>query len=391
MSNKISNFGNIKQKELYGAMHQSKSTRYPLSYEEWEKEARRRLDKSPFDYVAGGAGSEETISCNRKSFSKWRICPNMLKDISERDLSVNLFGEIFPTPFMLAPIGVQTILHPDGEIASSKAASKLGVPFITSTASSYSMEDIASATGTSPKWYQLYWNQDEDISLNFVKRAEKSGYSAIVITLDTNITPWRERDLYNAYLPFLVGEGLGNYITDPIFCKGLKQDPKDDMNAAIKHWGAVFGNPRITWKDIELIRNNTNLPILLKGILHTDDAKLALDYGIDGIIVSNHGGRQIDGSITALDALPGIVDVVKGKIPVLMDSGIRRGSDVLKAIALGAKAVLIGRPYAYGLAVGGEEGVNEVLQNLIADIDITMALSGRTSLSDIDRSLLSES
>jgi L-lactate dehydrogenase (cytochrome) len=351
MKTLVSSFGNVRQKELYDGMHHSKSVRYPISFEEWEAEAKRKLDTSPYDYVAGGAGSEETVRANRLAFENWRIRPEMLKDISERNLCITLYGETFPAPIMLAPIGVQTILHPEGELASAKAARECGVPFIASTASSNSMEEIAEVLGTSPKWFQLYWNEDHNITKSFVKRAEMAGYSAIVITLDTNITPWRERDLYNAYLPFLIGEGIGNYVTDPVFCQGLQKPPHEDMDAAIEHWGKVFGNPRIKWKDVQFIREQTNLPILLKGVLHPNDAKLALNYGVDGIIVSNHGGRQVDGSVTALDALPEIADAIQNRVPVLMDSGVRRGSDVLKAIALGADSVLIGRPFAYGLAV----------------------------------------
>lgn len=381
-------FGVKRQQILYDRMKQERYIRHPLSYEMWRGEAKANLASDIFDYIEGGAGSEETVKANRQAFNKWRIRPKMLKDISKRDMSLTLFGETIPAPVLLAPIGIQAMIHPDGEVASARAAGNAGIPFIASTVSSKSMEEIARVESSAPKWFQLYWNKDYAITKSFVNRAEKAGYSAIVITLDAALTPWKERDLYNAHLPFIKGEGIQNYLTDPIFCQKLQKEPIEDIEAAIEHWKGVFGNPGITWKDIDVIRQETTLPILLKGVLHPDDALMAIEHGIDGIIVSNHGGRQIDGSITALDALPEITAVINKRIPVLMDSGIRRGSDVLKALALGAEAVLLGRPYVYGLAADGEEGVNQVIQNILSDFDITMGLAGIDSISNISRSLL---
>ena len=242
--------------------------------------------------------------------------------------------------------------------------------------------------GNKPKWFQLYWGKDDEVTASMLQRAEQAGYSAIVITLDTPMLSWREEDLENAYLPFLQAEGIANYLSDPAFRSKLKKSPEEDVMEAVQYFLRIFSNASLTWKDLEFIRMHTKLPLLLKGILHPGDAELAMYHGVDGIIVSNHGGRQVDGAIPALDALAQISQVTQGRIPLLMDSGIRRGSDILKALALGASAVLLGRPYIYGLAVAGQKGVKEVIRNLLADFDLTMALSGRKSAADIDRSLL---
>lgn len=360
----------------------------PVSFEELEAKAKEHLDAKPYDYVAASAGAEITVKNNTKAFEKWNIVPRMFCDTSTRDLSVELFGKKLPYPLLLAPIGVQSIVHPEGELATARAAAAMEVPFISSTASTYSLEKIAEAGGNSSKWFQLYWSNDREIAASMVRRAEAAGYGAIVITLDTPMMAWREKDIEHAYLPFLQAEGIGNYLEDPVFCSRLEKSPKEDIRAAIMLWAQVFGNPSLTWKDLQYIRMQTSLPILLKGILHPDDARLALEHGVDGIIVSNHGGRQVDGALPAIEALPDIVDVVNDQIPVLMDSGIRRGSDMVKALSLGAKAVLLGRPYMYGLALAGEEGVKQVLRNLLADFDLTMALSGKRSVDELNRDLL---
>ncbi|UOR10836.1 lactate 2-monooxygenase [Halobacillus amylolyticus] len=385
------NFGNQVQFSLYQTMPNPDPERLPVVYEEWEKRAREVLEDGPFYYVAGGAGGESTMQANLQAFNRWKIVPRMLREVDDRDLTVELFGDTYDSPLMHAPIGVQSIIHPDGELASARASAEMGVPYITSSASTKPMEEIAKAMGDAPKWFQLYWNKDQDVTASFVKRAEASGYSAIVVTLDTPMMAWREYDLKNVYLPFLIGEGVGNYFTDPAFCSKLSKSPKVDPASAIMHWAKTFGNPGLTWDDIAFLRKHTRLPILLKGILHPDDAKLALDHGVDGVIVSNHGGRQVDGALGALEALPQVCDVIQDRIPVLMDSGIRRGADVIKALALGAKAVLVGRPCMYGLAAAGERGVKEVLQNMMADMDITMALAGERSVSGLDKSVLRES
>lgn len=325
---------------------------------------------------------------NLEAFDRRKIVPRMLQNVGERDLEVELFGQTFPFPVLHAPIGVQSIIHEDGDLGSARACKTLGVPYIISSASTVPMERVAEELGDAPRWFQLYWGSDPDVTASFLRRAEASGYSAIVVTLDTPMMAWREYDLKNVYLPFLMGEGVGNYFTDPAFCAKLEKSPQEDPTAAIMHWTQVFGNVGLGWEDLAFLREHTSLPIILKGILHPDDAKMALEYNVDGIIVSNHGGRQVDGAVAALDALEQISNVVQGQIPLLMDSGIRRGADILKALALGAQAVLVGRPCMYGLATAGEQGVQEVLQNLIADLDITMTLSGQKSVRAISRSVL---
>lgn len=378
-------FGNHVQGRVY---QQLEKNIIPVSYEELEAKAKELLDAKPYYYVAASAGAEVTAKQNNKAFEKWQIVPRMLCDTSKRDLSIELFGKKLSYPLLLAPVGVQSIVHPDGELASARGAAAMEVPFIASTASTYSMEKIASEVGQGDRWFQLYWSNDREIAASMVKRAEAAGYSAIVITLDTPMMAWREKDIEHAYLPFLEAKGIGNYLEDPVFCSRLESSPQEDIKSAIMLWSRVFGNPALTWKDLEFIKSQTSLPIVLKGILHPEDAKLALEYGVDGLIVSNHGGRQVDGAIAAIDALPEIVDAVQGEIPVLMDSGIRRGSDIIKALALGAKAVLIGRPFMYGLALAGEDGVKQVLRNLLADFDLTLALSGKRSIAELNRDLL---
>ncbi|MBY7144810.1 lactate 2-monooxygenase [Virgibacillus sp. NKC19-3] len=384
----MSNIGNDVQYKIYQTMFNPDPNRLPVIYEEWEAKAREVLEDGPFYYIAGGAGGEDTMKANLEAFHHWKITPRMLRDVEDRDITVELFGHTHPFPILHAPIGVQSIIHPDGELASAKACVQMGVPYIASSASTQPMEEIAAAMGDAPKWFQLYWSKDPDVTASFLQRAEKAGYSAIVVTLDTPMLAWREYDLKNVYLPFLIGEGVGNYLSDPAFRSKLEKSPEEDPTAAIMYWTQIFGNTGLTWDDISFLRKHTSLPILLKGVLHPDDAKKALEYGVDGIIVSNHGGRQVDGALGALEALPLICDVVQEQIPVLMDSGVRRGADVVKAIALGAKAVLVGRPCMYGLAVAGEQGVTEVLQNIIADMDITMALAGGKSVSELDNSML---
>ncbi|MDF2635984.1 MAG: hypothetical protein K0R78_2858 [Pelosinus sp.] len=361
---------------------------FPASYEEWESKAEQILPAGPFGYIVGGAGSEETMRTNIKAFIYWRIKPHLPRDVSKRDLTVTLLGHNFPTPFFLAPIGLQGLANSTGELGTARAAAKLKIPFILSTVSSYPMEDVAVVMKNSPHWFQLYWPNDLDLMISFVRRAEKAGYSVIVVTIDYPAHSWKERNIRNNYNPFNIGEGMANYTSDPVFRSMLKQPPEQDRKSAISLFNQLFPNPHLTWDDISFLRKHTKLPIMVKGILNPKDAQLALQHGVDGIIVSNHGGRQVDGEIAALEALPMICDVVKGRIPVLMDSGIRRGSDVIKALALGADVVLLGRPYIYGLAVAGEKGVMQVMKNLIAEIDATMANIGRTSIAEIDFSLL---
>jgi isopentenyl diphosphate isomerase/L-lactate dehydrogenase-like FMN-dependent dehydrogenase len=288
-----------------------------------------------------------------------------------------------PAPVMLAPVGVQSIVHPDAELAVARAAAAVGLPFILSTAASNSIEDVAGAAAGGSRWYQLYWPKQRELAASFVARAGEAGYEAVVLTLDTWMLGWRPRDLQSAYLPFLKGEGVANYFSDPVFRAALSKPPEDDPGPAIGHWAYQFSNPAVTWDDLAWLREQTKLPIVLKGILHRDDALRALDAGVDGLIVSNHGGRQVDGAIGALDALPPIREAVGSEFPLLFDSGVRTGADVFKALALGANAVCLGRPYIWGLALEGQAGVEQVLRCLLAELDLTAALSGYTEISQI--------
>jgi isopentenyl diphosphate isomerase/L-lactate dehydrogenase-like FMN-dependent dehydrogenase len=312
----------------------------------------------------------------------------MLRDVTRRNLSVKLFGTSLPAPVLLAPIGSQSVLHPQAELAVARAAASINIPFILSTSSSKSIEEVAQAAGNATRWFQLYWSKDPQLNASFVQRAERAGYSAIVVTLDSTILAWRPHDLQQAYQPFAQQQGLANYFSDPVFCQVLGQTPEENPQAAITHFISIFSDPTLTWDNLAFLREHTRLPILLKGILHPDDALKAIEYKMDGIIVSNHGGRQLDGARAALDALADIAPAVQKRIPVLFDSGIRGGADAFKALALGAHAVLLGRPYLWGLALGGEQGVREVMLNLLAELDLTLALSGYSSLQALDRSAL---
>ena len=386
MARATNHYGNY-QFGIYMAGQEGQLPSLPLRYEDLEARAREVLDSGAYWYVAGGAG-EASMAANRNGFDRYPLMPRVLTDVSERDLGTTVIGRRRKTPIMLAPLGVQEILHDDAEMATARAAAQLDVPMILSTVSSNPMEDVKRELGETAGWYQLYWPNDDALAASLVQRAEKAGYEAIVITLDTKMLAWRERDLDGAYLPFLEGKGLANYTSDPVFCAGLDKPPADDVQATVRHWSQVYASPERSWPDLAKLREATNLPLILKGVLHPEDALAARAAGMDGVIVSNHGGRQVDGSVAAIDALAGIVDAVGADMDVLFDSGIRRGTDVLKAIALGADAVLVGRPFAWGLACAGEQGVAEVLRRLLADIDLSLALIGQSRIDKLSRASL---
>lgn len=387
-----------------------------------EAAARSQMSPEAYAYIAGGAGAELTMASNRAAFDNVCIVPRMLNDVSSRSIQVNLFNHPLPAPLLLAPIGVLELVHREADLAVARAARALRVPMIFSNQASVAMEDCAQEMENAVRWFQLYWSKSRELVASFLSRAENCGCTAIVVTLDTTLLGWRPRDLNQGYLPFLEGKGIAQYTTDPVFLKMLSE-PDDQPPPprrvsvasiqalismtrrfpergfisklrsglplkAVRKFIATYSNPATTWEDLSFLRAHTKLKILLKGVLHPDDARKAIDHGMDGLIVSNHGGRQVDGSIASLDALPGIVDAVNGRVPVLLDSGIRSGADIFKALALGARAVCIGRPYTYGLALAGQRGVEDVLQNLVAEFELTMALAGCKNVKEINRECL---
>lgn len=387
-----------------------------------EAAARTRMSPEGSAYIIGGADSGSTMNNNRAAFDALRIVPRMLRDVSARSLNIDLFGKQLPAPVLLAPIGVLELVHRDADLAVARAARTLGLPCIFSNQASYAMEDCANEMGSSPRWFQLYWSRSRDLVASFVSRAEACGCTAIVVTLDTTLLGWRPQDLNIGYLPFLEGKGIAQYTSDPVFKAMLTQPdnepaPPRKVTAAaiqtlfkmvnrypgdsfikklrsglplkaVRKFVATYSNPATTWDDLAFLRERTHIKILLKGILHPDDARKAIDHGADGVIVSNHGGRQVDGATATMDALPAVVDAAGGQIPVLIDSGIRNGSDIFKALAIGARAVCIGRPYVYGLAIDGQRGVEHVVQNLVASFELTMALAGCKNIGEINRDML---
>lgn len=425
MSQPHSDIGRSRQRAIYVAGVGGQRPRVPVAPAELERAAQAAMAPEAFAYIAGGAGREVTMANNRAALDRWQIVPRRLRDCEQRDLSVELFGRRLPTPLLLAPIGVAEMAHADADLAVARAAAQWGVPHIFSNQASVPMEACAAAMGEGPRWFQLYWSKSNDVVASFVRRAEACGCEAIVLTLDTTMLGWRPRDLDLAYLPFLEGKGIAQYTSDPVFMREVREGrlgttaPPDvrppltwrtiatalaqkanfpggllknfwspDPRAAVQRFVATYSRSNITWEDLKFLRQHTKLPIVLKGILHADDARLAVQHGADGIIVSNHGGRQIDGEIASIDALPGVVAAVSGKIPVLFDSGVRGGADVFKALALGARAVCLGRPYVYGLALAGEAGVREVIANVLAEFDLALGLAGVSSVRDISRDCL---
>ncbi|MBB6096846.1 lactate 2-monooxygenase [Deinobacterium chartae] len=396
--------GRARQARIYVRGLAGELPRVPVEAAALEAAARRAMGARGYAYVAGSAGSEATALANRAAFERWRIVPRVLRDASSRSLEVELLGARLPAPLLLAPIGVLEAAHREADLAVARAAAAERVPFVFSSQASVPMEVCARAMRDAPRWFQLYWSTDDDLTRSFVRRAESSGCSAIVLTLDTTVLGWRPRDLALGSLPFLRGQGIAQYLSDPVFRSRLGEPLPQaeaaplrpatllaarelalkgrayrlslaDMRRAVARFIATYSRPSLRWEDLARLREMTGLPLLLKGVLHPDDARTAAQAGMDGLIVSNHGGRQVDGAVAALDALPAVV-AAAGPLPVLFDSGVRGGADVFKALALGARAVLIGRPYVYGLALAGEAGVREVIQNLRAELDLTLALAG---------------
>jgi len=375
-------FGNY-QLEIYLQGLSGVLPTLPMDYAGWEAKAEVAMPPSIWSYVAGGAGDERTQRVNRTAFDRWGLMPRMLVGATERDLSIELFGLTLPSPLFMAPVGVLGICAQDGhgDLAAARAAARTGVPLTVSTLTEDPLEDVAAQFGDTPGFFQLYTPTDRDLAASLVQRAEAAGYKAIVVTLDTWIPGWRPRDLSTSNFPQLRGRCLANYLSDPVFRAGLAQPPEENMQGAVLKWVQLFGNP-LSWDDLPWLRSLTDLPLVLKGICHPDDVRRAKDGGVDGIYCSTHGGRQANGGLPAIDCLPDVAAAADG-LPVLFDSGIRSGTDVIKALALGATAVGVGRPCAYGLAIGGENGLVHVLRSLLAEADLTMAVDGYPTLADL--------
>jgi len=411
--------GRERQAQIYLAGVRGRKPTVPTDLRRLEQAAQEAMSPEAFAYFAGGAGSETTMAANRRAFIRRGIVPRVLRGAAAPDLSIELFGRRLASPFLLAPLGVLELAHREADLAVAYAAAGEEVPLIFSSQASVTMERCAAAMGDSPHWFQLYWGASDEIAESFVRRAEACGAEAIVLTVDTTLLGWRVRDLDLGYLPFLHGKGIANYTSDPVFEALLDADPDPGPRGQVT-WKAVktlvqlsrsypgstlsnlrsgrpragvrvfldvFGRPSLSWAQLEALRGLTQLPVLVKGVLHPDDARRAVELGADGIVVSNHGGRQVDGAIASLDALPAVLAAVPGA-PVLLDGGIRSGADAFKALALGARAVLVGRPYAYGLALAGERGVRAVIRNLIAELDLIMGLAGCESVTALTPDLV---
>jgi isopentenyl diphosphate isomerase/L-lactate dehydrogenase-like FMN-dependent dehydrogenase len=417
--------GRRRQDEVYRAGVYGHNPRVPTAVRALQARAKQALNPRAYSYVAGGAGDEVTQRANRAAFDKWAVVPRVLRDVSSRDTSVELFGRRLPSPLLLAPVGALELVHDEADLAVARAAASLGVPMVFSNQASVSMEECAAAMGDAPRWFQLYWSTSDALVESLVGRAEAVGCDALVVTLDTTMLGWRPRDLDLGHLPFALGKGIAQYTSDPVFRKLVEQRAaatagergpqprptpaavkalvgmakawpgsfRDNLRsplprAAVETFLGIYSRPSITWADLAWLRSTTRLPIVLKGVLHPDDARRALDEGVDGVVVSTHGGRQVDRSIAALDALPDVVAAIDERAPVLLDSGIRSGADVFTAVALGASAVLLGRPFAWGLALAGEEGVRQVTSDVMGEFDLTLGLTGHTAVGQLSKDVL---
>jgi isopentenyl diphosphate isomerase/L-lactate dehydrogenase-like FMN-dependent dehydrogenase len=382
------NFGDHQSMIYAAGMFGNQTPELTTDLANLERTAATALSEDALSYIVASAGGRSTATANRDAFERWRIVPRMLRGSAERDHSCTILGTEMPAPVMFAPVGVQTLAHPEGELASARVASELGLTYVHSTQAEHSIEQVAAANGDGSRWYQLYAPTDPELCVSFLSRARAAGYTALVVTVDTVQIGWRPADLDRGYLPFLANVGIANYLTDPVFLAALAKPVQEDPQAAALRFAQVFPNPGLSWSELPFLREHWDGPIVLKGIQSVEDARLAVEHGIDGIVVSNHGGRQVDGAVASLDALPAIADAVGEQLTVLFDSGIRSGPDIVKALALGARAVMIGRPFLYGLALGGASGVEHVMRCLLAEMDLTMLLSGYASHRELTRSSL---
>ncbi|MGD9485922.1 alpha-hydroxy-acid oxidizing protein [Streptomyces sp. TRM70308] len=417
-------FGRTRQNTHYRAGALGRKPTVPTDFATLERRARRAMSARAWAYVAGGAGSGATMRANRAAFDRWAIVPRVLRDVSHRDLSVELFGRRIPAPVLFAPVGAAELVHPRADVAVARAAAELGVPYVLSNQGCAPMEESAAAMGRAPRWFQLYWSSDDELVDSLLRRARDIGADAVVVTLDTTMLGWRPMDLNLGSLPFARGQGIAQYTSDPRFRALVRERiaaaraggggarpgapgvtlgalrtllamsrrfpgtlaanlRSPEPRAAVETFLDVYSRPSLSWADLATLRERTDLPVLLKGVLHPDDARRALDAGVDGIVVSNHGGRQVDGAVAALDALADIAPVVAGRATLLLDSGVRGGADVFKALALGADAVAVGRPHLYGLALAGAAGARDAVADIIAEFDLTLGLSGLTRVADL--------
>lgn len=355
----------------------------PFTFQGLEEQARAKLSKEVFGYVASGAGTEQTLRKNLEAFDQLTFRPHTCMQVDKVYTEIELLGTKLPFPILFAPVGNQKQVHPDGELASARAANSLQIPYIASTVSSYTIEQIAKANGNGKRWFQLYSTKDDEVTLNLVKRAEQNGYSAIVLTVDM-AQSWRVRDMKNNFLPFSRGQQpYPNLVSDPVFQQNYQGKLEtDSLENTVR---SIFPNSTFTWKKLKKLSKKTSLPILVKGILNPEDARLAIQHGAKGIIVSNHGGRMLDGCMPAINALTDIVKEVDRKVPVLFDSGIRSAKDVMIALIMGADAVLIGRPFVYGLALNGEKGVQTVFLDYFEEFRRSMRLAGISSIHQLKK------
>ena len=419
--------GRQRQSEIYRAGVFGRKPAVPTNFSELETRARRACSDIGWAYVAGGAGEGQTMRNNRAAFDRWSIVPRMAHGTTERDLSVDILGQHLDVPILLAPVGAGQVIDPDCDLKVARAAAEVGVPYVYTNQGGTPMEELAAAMGSSNRWVQLYWSVDEDLVDSLIGRAEAIDAGALVVTLDTTILGWRPQDLNLGSLPFAQGLGIGQYTSDPRFLELVAErvrranGPREKAEltlqairslisitrsypgrfldnvrspmprAAVETFLEIYSNPGLSWEHLATLRERTRLPVVLKGILHPDDARRAFDSGVDAIVVSNHGGRQVDGAIGSLDALVPIREAVGPEATVLLDSGVRSGADVFKALALGADAILLGRPYFYGLALAGQRGVEEVVRNIIAELDLTMALTGVRSACAVPAETLTDS
>lgn len=422
--------GRGRQNQIYRDGVFGRNPLVPTDFVALEEAARVRMGKRAWAYIAGGAGDGNTMRANRSALDRWAIVPRVLRDVSKRNLAIELFGQTLPAPVLFAPVGAGALAHPDSDVHIGRAAAELALPYIFSNQGCSPIEETAAAMDAvradAPRWFQLYWSTDDLLVDSLIERAEAVGAAALVVTLDTTMLGWRPQDLNIGSLPFARGEGINQYTSDPRFMEivrtriaaakdsGDKPDVQvtvgaikslvamarnipggfvknltaPEPRAAVETFLDIYSRPSLNWDDIAGLRNKTSLPVVLKGILHPDDARRAVDLGVDGLLVSNHGGRQIDGSIASIDALPEIVAAVGGRTKVLLDSGIRSGADAFKALALGADAVCVGRPYVYGLALAGSAGARDVVANIIAELDLTLGLAGQTDVNELTPDLL---